>query len=119
MKRRYKDQHTFEQRKQEAERVLNKYPDRIPVICERAPFAKVDCPFIDKTKYLVPRELSVGQFMYVIRKRLKLESHKSLFLYAGTMIPANIMRMDALHSLQQENDNFLYLCYSLENTFGA
>lgn len=118
MKRRYREHHTFDQRREEAERVLHKYPDRVPVICERASFAKVDCPYIDKTKYLVPRELSVGQFMYVVRKRLKLEPHKSLFLYAGTMIPANVMRMDALHELQKDGDNFLYLTYSLENTFG-
>ena len=41
-----------EQRKTEAERIRQKYPDRIPVICEKAD--KTDIPTIDKKKYLVP-----------------------------------------------------------------
>lgn len=37
-----------EKRKAEAERIRQKYPDRIPVICERA--EKTDIPDIDKKK---------------------------------------------------------------------
>lgn len=118
MKRRYKDLYTFEERRAESERVMRKFPDRIPIICERALFAKPDCPYIDKSKYLVPRDLIVGQLMYVLRKRLKLEPHQALYLFAGTMLPCNVLRIDALHHLQKDDDQFLYLTYSLENTFG-
>ncbi|KAJ3508865.1 hypothetical protein NMY22_g16480 [Coprinellus aureogranulatus] len=41
-----------EKRKAEAERIRQKYPDRIPVICEKAD--RTDIPTIDKKKYLVP-----------------------------------------------------------------
>lgn len=41
-----------EQRRSEANRIRQKYPDRIPVICEKAD--KTDVPTIDKKKYLVP-----------------------------------------------------------------
>ena len=54
----------------ESERIRNKYPDRIPVICEKTEKANIDD--IDKKKYLVPADLTAGQFVYVIRKRLKL-----------------------------------------------
>ncbi len=118
MKRRYKDLLTFDERCTESARVMRKYPDRIPIICERALFAKPECPYIDKCKYLVPRELTVGQLMYVIRKRLKLQAHQALYLFAGTMLPCNVMRIDALHQLQKDDDQFLYITYSLENTFG-
>jgi hypothetical protein len=37
-----------EKRRAEAERIRSKYPDRIPVICERA--EKTDIPDIDKKK---------------------------------------------------------------------
>jgi GABA(A) receptor-associated protein len=37
-----------DKRKAEAERILAKYPDRIPVICEKA--EKSDIPDIDKKK---------------------------------------------------------------------
>ena len=39
------------------------------VICEKAD--RTDIPLIDKKKYLVPSDLTVGQFVYVIRKRIK------------------------------------------------
>ena len=38
-----------EQRKNEAERIRERYPDRIPVICEKSETSKL--PDIDKTKY--------------------------------------------------------------------
>ena len=44
------------------------------VICEKA--AHSDISDIDKRKYLVPADLTVGQFIIVIRKRIKLESEK-------------------------------------------
>ena len=44
-----------------------RYPDRIPVICEKDP--RSDIPPVDKRKYLIPMDLTVGQFVYVIRKR--------------------------------------------------
>jgi GABA(A) receptor-associated protein len=47
-------------------RIRAKYPDRIPVICEKA--LKSNLEDIDKKKYLVPSDLTVGQFVYVIRK---------------------------------------------------
>jgi len=32
----FKKEHSLEKRKKEAERILKKYPDRIPVICEKS-----------------------------------------------------------------------------------
>ena len=52
-----------EKRKSEAERIRAKYPDRVPVICEKAD--RSDIPDIDKKKYLVPADLTVGQYHYV------------------------------------------------------
>jgi len=44
----FKSQHPFEKRKAEAQRIRLKYPDRIPVISEKA--EKSDIPDIDKKK---------------------------------------------------------------------
>ena len=46
----FKYEYTFEQRFTESNRVLNKYPDRIPIICERSYTGGRDCPIIDKRK---------------------------------------------------------------------
>lgn len=74
-----------EKRKAEADRIRQKYPDRIPVICEKV--EKSDIPTIDKKKYLVPADLTVGQFVYVIRKRIKLSSEKAIFMFVNEILP--------------------------------
>ncbi|KAE8999073.1 hypothetical protein PF005_g17871 [Phytophthora fragariae] len=61
----FKKEHPFEKRQAEAQRIRFKYSDRIPVICEKAD--RSDIPDIDKKKYLVPADLTVGQFAYVIQ----------------------------------------------------
>jgi GABA(A) receptor-associated protein len=76
-----------EKRKSEAERIRAKYPDRVPVICEKADRSEI--PDIDKKKYLVPADLTVGQFHYVIRKRIQLAPEKALFLFCSNTIPPN------------------------------
>ena len=45
----FKKDHPIEKRREEAQRIRAKYPDRIPVICEKAESS--DIPDIDKKKY--------------------------------------------------------------------
>ncbi|KAG5414334.1 hypothetical protein IGI04_001901 [Brassica rapa subsp. trilocularis] len=51
----------------------------IQVIVEKG--EKSDIPTIDKKKYLVPADLTVGQFVYVIHKRIKLSAEKAIFIF--------------------------------------
>ncbi|KAF8831534.1 hypothetical protein HHX47_DHR1000755 [Lentinula edodes] len=106
-----------EKRKAEAERIRQKYPDRIPVICEKAD--RTDIPTIDKKKYLVPSDLTVGQFVYVIRKRIKLAPEKAIFIFVDEVLPPTAALMSAIYEEHKDEDNFLYVSYSGENTFGS
>lgn len=112
----YNTQTRTEKRKSEAERIRAKYPDRVPVICEKAD--RSDIPDIDKKKYLVPADLTVGQFHYVIRKRIKLAPEKALFLFCSNSIPPNAALMSTVYEEQKDEDGFLYIQYSGESTFG-
>lgn len=67
MKWTYKEENTFDKRRAEGEKIRRKYPDRIPVIVERAPNSNLRD--LDKKKYLVPSDLTIGQFYFLIRKR--------------------------------------------------
>ena len=107
---------SIDKRKSEAERIRAKYPDRVPVICEKAD--RSDIPDIDKKKYLVPADLTVGQFHYVIRKRIKLAPEKALFLFCSNSIPPNAALMSTVYEEQKDEDGFLYIQYSGESTFG-
>jgi GABA(A) receptor-associated protein len=114
----FKQEFSFEQRKDESSRVLNKYPDRVPIICEKSKTASSDCPDIDKKKYLVPRDLNMGQFLYVIRKRLRLSSEKALFLFVNNSITSSTTSINDIYFNHKDFDGFLYVTYGLENVFG-
>ncbi|KAI7875146.1 microtubial binding protein [Lichtheimia hyalospora FSU 10163] len=116
MRSRFKDEHSFEKRKAEADRIRDKYPDRIPVICEKVD--KSDIPTVDKKKYLVPADLTVGQFVYVIRKRIKLNAEKAIFIFVNQVLPPTAALMSAIYEEHKDEDGFLYIAYSGENTFG-
>ena len=105
-----------EQRAFESSRIRAKYPDRIPVIVEKSP--KSDVPELDKKKYLVPSDLTVGQFVYVIRKRVKLSAEKAIFVFVNNALPPTASLMSTIYEENKDEDGFLYIQYSGENTFG-
>ena len=114
----YREEHEFEHRQAEAEKIRTKYPDRVAVICEKVEGSRV--PQVDKTKYLVPKSLTVGQFVYVIRRRVKLDASQALFVMtaSGTMLPTS-STIAQIREEHQDEDGFLYLVYSGENAFGS
>ena len=100
----------------ESKRIINKYPDRIPVIVNKSNRSKIRD--IDKKKYLVPRDMYIGQFTYIIRKNLKLDQSEALFVTINNnLIPTNSL-MDVIYEKDHNEDGFLYVVYSSENTFG-
>jgi GABA(A) receptor-associated protein len=114
----FKSEFSFSKRSLEAKRIMSKYNDRIPIICEKSKNAGKDCPLIDKKKYLVPIDLTFAQFVYVIRKRLKLGSEKAMFIFINGQIPTNSHIISDLYETNKDQDGFLYVSYALENTFG-
>jgi GABA(A) receptor-associated protein len=114
----YKKKYSFSIRAKEAKRIMKKYPDRIPVICERA--TNSDVAKIDKKKYLVPSDLTIGQFVFVIRKRIKLNPAQAIFLFIGSqcVIPPTANLMSIVYAEHKDKDGYLYIKYSGENTFG-
>lgn len=97
-------------------RIRSKFQDRIPVICERV--EESDIPNIDKRKYLVPCDLTVGQFVYVIRRRIHLPSEKAIFIFVKDILPPTAALMSTIYDQYKDEDGFLYIVYSGENTFG-
>jgi GABA(A) receptor-associated protein len=111
----FDSEYTFDQRKLEADRILSKYPDRIPIIVEPAPSCKIE---IDKKKYLVPRDLTVGHFLFVIRKRLKMPAEKALFVFVNGAVPRGAQALSDLYEQYVSQDGFLKITFSEENVFG-
>ena len=116
----FKQEFALKKRQLEAQRIREKYPDRIPIILEQCTQADFPDETDMKRKYLVPGELTMGQFMYVVRKRMKLNPEKAIFLYTGSghMAPSSQLLGDIDNQHADEEDGFLYLTYGAETTFG-
>ena len=106
------------QRAIEATKIRQKYPDRIPVIVERAQNIRSDIPQINKNKYLVPRDLTFGQFIFVIRRQLELLPDKAIFLFVNNALLPTSTFMGEAYSSYADTDGFLYVVYSGESVFG-
>ena len=98
----FKEEHPFEKRHNEAARIREKYPERVPVIVEKA--EKNDIPDIVKKKYLVPADLTVGQFMYVIRQRIKLSPEKAIFIFVMNVLPPQAALMSSIYQVLRNSD---------------
>lgn len=114
---RFKCENSFVARNAEAERIKSKYPDRVPIIVEKSLRSSV--PDIDKKKYLVPFDLTVGQFVYVIRKRIRMRPEDAIFVFVKNVLPPTASTLSQMYDDYHDEDGFLYITYSSENTFGA
>lgn len=119
---------SIEERKLVACRLAEKFPNRVPIIID----SYDDNLVLDKRKYLVPYDLTIGHFISVLRKRLKMKEDKSIFMFI----------LDESHSPSFFRNNFknrfriippcsepivnlvskdkhLYALVGFENTFGV
>ncbi|XP_047611008.1 microtubule-associated proteins 1A/1B light chain 3C isoform X2 [Phacochoerus africanus] len=62
----FKQRKSLATRREEVAGIRVKFPGKIPVIVERYPREKF-LPLLDKTKFLVPQELTMTQFLSIIR----------------------------------------------------
>ena len=116
MNNRFKEKFSFEKRSNESSNIIEKYPDRIPIIVQK--HYKSDLPDVDKCKYLVPRDMNLSQFTFVIRKRIKLDSTQTIFITINNgLVPGN-KHLSEIYSESKDEDGFLYITYTNENTFG-
>ncbi|EEY17888.1 autophagy protein [Verticillium alfalfae VaMs.102] len=65
-----------------------------------------------------PRDLTVGQFVYVIRKRIKLSPEKAIFIFVDEVLPPTAALMSSIYEEHKDEDGFLYITYSGEKNFG-
>jgi GABA(A) receptor-associated protein len=112
----FKTKYLVDCRIKESERLKEKYPDRIPIILDKE--IGSDIQNIDKKKYLVPMDFTVGQFHFLIRKRIKIREEQAMFLMVNGFIAANSSLISQLYQEYRDKDGFLYITYSGENVFG-
>ncbi|KAI3352623.1 hypothetical protein L3Q82_005558 [Scortum barcoo] len=106
-------------RKQEVAGIRSKFPNKIPVIIERYDRERY-LPPLDKTKFLVPHELTMTQFVTIIRNRMALLPTQAFYLLINNSGLASMsLTMAQSHQTQvykdhQDDDGFLYMMYAYE-----
>ena len=113
----FKKKFNLEERKAESVRILEKYPERIPVIVERSHNC-TNVQAIDRNKYLVPIDITMGQFMHVIRSRIKLDASQAIYLFINNGLPPSSELISKIYQDNKSEDGFLYITYAGESTFG-
>ena len=113
----FKMEFSFDKRRIEGERIRTKYPDKVPIILEKSDSS--DIPEIEKKKLLVLESLTVGQLINIIRKQINLHSYQAMYLFVdNTVIPSLSESLGDIYKKHANKDNFLYITYAVENTFG-
>lgn len=112
----YKTAFSFEHRLNESTRIKDRFPDRIPVIVQNTRVSNL--PLIDKNKFLVPKSLTIGQFIFVIRRRIIIPPEKAMFLFINNSLPLTSSFISEVYANHRDTDGFLYCFISGENTFG-
>jgi GABA(A) receptor-associated protein len=112
----FAERNSFESRFQEAHKIREKYPEKVPIIIEKDKNSKLSD--IDKVKYLVPKELTMGQLLFQIRKRVKLSPEKAMFIFCSNrLLPSQSLLSEIDENFRNE-DGFIYMKYTDENAFG-
>ena len=120
MKFKFATENPVEKRKSECDQIINQYPDKIPIICEKDPNCK-DLPEIDKTKYLVSNNLSVANFNLMIRKRIGVKEEASAFyllINGNYNLIGDRALSDIYEKYKSPEDGFLYIVYTSTIVWG-
>ena len=122
----YKILKSLEQRIEESNKIVSKHPDYIPVIIESSD--KEIIKTLKKIKFLCPRDVSSSYLMCSVRKHLKLDSSKALFLFSNNILISGQQIMgeiydeykikNKLNVNSSNKDQFFYILLTCENTFG-
>lgn len=114
-KNNFKMKHSIKKRLEDSRNLLYKYPDRIPVIYEKLEYNKVD---IIPSKLLIPRTMTIAQINTILRVKTKLSNDQSIFLFVQQDILCPNCVIEEVYHHYKDDDGFLYIQYTTENTFG-
>ena len=112
----FKEKYNIDERRNESNKMLKNYPSRIPIIVEKYKGCKLNN--MTKNKYLVPKDLLLSQFINIIRKRIELDSAQALFITINSRLCSGSSTINDIYNDNKDEDKFLYVIYTSENTFG-
>ena len=107
------------QRRKMSEKIKQMHPDKIPIICEKDPLSKMGN--LDKTKYVVHRDITVAQFVSDLGKKVEIPPSEAIFLLVNAKhtISGNTRLGDIYETYANKEDGFLYIVCASKEIWGA
>ena len=114
----YVEHKELSERLKEAQRVLSKYPGRIPLIveCEERSIEKLG---FNMRKLLISGDKTMGQLMSVLRKQVNISPSQGVFMLINKTLPVNTATVQQVYDEHKAPDNLLYVTLCRLATFGA
>ena len=98
--------------------LMERYPGNVPVIIKKSSNEKI-LQDIDKTKYLMPKNLTISEIVFIIRRKINLKPEEAIFIFVNgnILVPMNTT-INEIYNTYKSDDDFLYMTYRSENVFG-
>ncbi|XP_041982973.1 uncharacterized protein LOC121736016 [Aricia agestis] len=114
----FKTKKTYLSRKEEVKAIKSKFPTKVPLIVERYEKER-SLPTFDKKKFLVPEDITMSQFLVVIRNRIRIKPNQALYLIINNRSMLSMsLTMAQAYDLYGDEDGFLYITYASQEVFG-
>jgi len=105
-------------REGELERIQLKHPGKVPIFISKSDFSKDSLPQIQRRKFLVATQYTMGEFVLSIRKWLLLTPEQAIFIFIENVLPPTNASIGEMYEKYKGKDGVLRITYASENTFG-
>lgn len=114
----YRQRVSMTDRKNTAERIIAQHPSRIPVVVECSEQLQREHP-LSKNKFAVPYDLTLAQFLFVIRKHMKLQPEYAIYAFINNRLHPTTSAIGTIYAQEKTEDGFMYIDIFQESTFGT
>ena len=106
--------------KKKIENMLNKHPNRVPIIISSNSFKEHG-----QHRFIVPNNITVSEFMKILRNKVSLKPEEAIFIFVkdkslnndAFMVPAS-SSIESIYNQYKDNNLVLNLIYEKEAVFG-
>lgn len=115
----FKSRKSLPARLEETKKIKSRFPSKVPVVVERYR-KEQELPPLDKTKFLVPEDISISQFSTIIRNRMSIKPSQAFFLMVNKKSMMTLSQsMAEVYEQESDEDGFLYMIYCSQEGFGG
>ena len=114
----FRERYTLEARIAERIKATARRPGYVPAVLEPGTDTALDR--LEREKFMLPRDLTGAQLLYIMRRRLTMKSSQALFLVCRRRMVCATDRVGDLYIRYKDpEDGFLYVTFTLEHAFGS